>query len=54
MAKVKVGAEFGWTGIFGKPHYGIVTNIDSNVIYIECRYCKKECCTEGRREDFDD
>jgi hypothetical protein len=48
---VKVGDEFGWTSVVGKVHYGVVTDIDSNVVYVQCRYCEKECCTELRDED---
>lgn len=44
--EVKVGDEFGWTSIIGTPHYGGVTALDSNVVYIRCWRCGKECCTE--------
>jgi hypothetical protein len=44
---VKIGDEFGWTSIAGTPHYGTVTEIDSNVVYVRCRYHERECCTES-------
>ena len=45
--KVVKGGEYGWTSLAGVPHYGRVTDVDSNVVYIECNYCHKQCCTEA-------
>ena len=43
---VEKGHEYGWTSMDGRPHYGVVKDVDSNVVYVECRYCQKECCTD--------
>lgn len=49
---LKRGDEFGWTTISGVAHYGTVTDIDSNVVYVRCRYHGKEECCEATREQL--
>lgn len=51
---VKIGDDFGWNTLVGEPHYGRVTAIDSNVIYVVCQYHGRECSTEARSDELRD
>lgn len=41
-----VGDKIYWETVSGRLHEGVIKEIDSNVAYIDCEKCHKECCCE--------
>lgn len=52
MNMIQVGDEFGWSTLSGEVHYGKISDIDSNVIYVRCQNHDKQCCTEATRDEL--